>query len=89
MIVEDEGDAITNLDDDDKDTMILVNQAPVQGFQHYLQRSTELRDGEVHHQLRSDLVEHIWNGSEAMTMIISIYYIIVSALICLKFMLSF
>nr|XP_027075763.1 uncharacterized protein LOC113699589 [Coffea arabica] len=58
MIVEDEGDAIKNWDDDDEEPMIPVTQ--VENFHHYLQRNAKLRDREVHHQLLSDLFEHIW-----------------------------
>ena len=67
MIVEDEGDAITNWGDDEGEPSIPVSRGPTQEFQQYLRRHAELRDQEVHHRLRSDLVEYIWNrfgGSE-------------------------
>ena len=60
MIVEDERDVIRNWDDDDEEPTIPVTQGLVENFHHYLQRNAKLRDWEVHHQLRSDLVEHIW-----------------------------
>ncbi|CDP06307.1 unnamed protein product [Coffea canephora] len=60
LIVKDEGDAIRNWDADDDDPRISVTQGLAENFQYYLQRNAELCDREVHHQLQSDLVEHIW-----------------------------
>ena len=60
LIVEDERNAIRNWHDDDEEPTIPVTQGLVKNFHHYLQRNAELRDREVHHQLRSDLVKHIW-----------------------------
>ena len=61
MIVEDESENITNWYDDEDENTILVTPGCEEGFQQYLRRNAELRDQEVHHHLRSDLVEHIWN----------------------------
>ena len=61
MIVEDESENITNWYDDEDENTILVTPGCEEGFQQYLRRNPELRDQEVHHHLRSDLVEHIWN----------------------------
>ena len=44
----------------DENPTIPVTQVSIQNFQHYLKRNAKLRDREVHHQLRRDLVEHIW-----------------------------
>lgn len=59
MIVEDEGDAVINWTDDEVDNS-QVFQGSTQEFQEYLRRSSEIRSNEVYHQLRADLVEHIW-----------------------------
>ena len=59
MIVEDEGHAISIWDRDERDTFE-ANQGSTPEFQEYLRRNSELRDSQVHHQLRHDLVEHIW-----------------------------
>ena len=61
MIVEDESENITNWYDDEDENTILVTPGCEEGFQQYLRRNAELRDQEVHHHIRSDLVEHIWN----------------------------
>ncbi|CAN1297164.1 Protein ALP1-like [Linum perenne] len=60
MIVENEGNAISTWSDDDVDPPISVSRGSVEGFHQYLRRHAELRDREVHQQLRADLVEHIW-----------------------------
>ncbi|XP_073153941.1 uncharacterized protein [Henckelia pumila] len=59
MIVEDEGHAISIWDHEERDTFI-ANQGSTTEFSEYLRRNSELRDSQVHHQLRHDLVEHIW-----------------------------
>ncbi|CAN1302975.1 hypothetical protein LINPERPRIM_LOCUS25671 [Linum perenne] len=60
MIVENEGNAISTWSDDDVDPPISVSRGSVEEFHQYLRRHAELRDREVHQQLRADLVEHIW-----------------------------
>ncbi|KAI3706770.1 hypothetical protein L6452_24726 [Arctium lappa] len=60
MIIENEGISATSWSDDHEDPPIPVSQGPVQQFQQYLQMNAEIRDCSVHHQLRADLVEHIW-----------------------------
>ncbi|XP_073045717.1 uncharacterized protein [Primulina eburnea] len=59
MIVEDEGHAISMWDFEERDNFI-ANQGSTIEFDEYLRRNTELRDSHMHHQLRHDLVEHIW-----------------------------
>ncbi|CAN1244583.1 hypothetical protein LINPERPRIM_LOCUS6167 [Linum perenne] len=60
MIVENEGNAISTWSDDDVHPPISVPRGSIEGFHQYLCRHAELRDREVHQQLRADLVEHIW-----------------------------
>ncbi|XP_074556855.1 protein ANTAGONIST OF LIKE HETEROCHROMATIN PROTEIN 1-like [Curcuma longa] len=60
MIVEDEGAHVTNWYDDEGDEPAQPIHGSNRGFQDYLQTNSELRDTQVHHQLRADLVEHIW-----------------------------
>ena len=60
MIVEDEGEMIMNWLDDDGDDVVQPVQGGTQDFQEFLRRNSMLRDTQVHHQLRHDLVEHIW-----------------------------
>ncbi|XP_019182762.1 PREDICTED: uncharacterized protein LOC109177765 isoform X1 [Ipomoea nil] len=60
MIVEDEGDAIANWVDDMGGALAPASQGSTQEFQEYLHRYSNLCDSQVHHQLRADLVEHIW-----------------------------
>ncbi|KAL4571579.1 hypothetical protein LXL04_018342 [Taraxacum kok-saghyz] len=55
MIVEDEGNDISNWLDD-VDPPIHVHRGPAQE----IERNSELRDSAVHHALRHDLMEHIW-----------------------------
>ncbi|XP_052622481.1 uncharacterized protein LOC128127820 [Lactuca sativa] len=59
MIVENEGNAISNWSDD-VDPPIRVNRGLVEEVQYQIQRNSELRDNAVHHVLRHDLMEHIW-----------------------------
>ena len=59
MIVEDEGNAISNWSDD-VDPPIRVHRGPAKEIQYQILRNAELRDSEVHHALRHDLMEHIW-----------------------------
>ncbi|KAL4569462.1 hypothetical protein LXL04_025100 [Taraxacum kok-saghyz] len=56
---KDEGNAISNWSDD-IDPPIRVHRGPVQEIQYQISRNAELRDSEVHHALRHDLMEHIW-----------------------------
>ncbi|KAI3736104.1 hypothetical protein L6452_15637 [Arctium lappa] len=60
MIVENEGNAISVWSDDDGDPPTRVRNGSVEAFNRYIQRSAEVRDKLIHNQLRSDLVEHIW-----------------------------
>ncbi|XP_042385758.1 uncharacterized protein LOC121977233 [Zingiber officinale] len=61
MIVEDEGDAVRNWSDEDSnDPLTQINQGSTEEFREYIRKNCELRDNQVHHQLRVDLVEHIW-----------------------------
>ena len=62
MIVEDEGNAISNWSDD-VDPPIRVHRGPAQEVQYQIERNSELRDSAVHHALRHDLMEHIWERS--------------------------
>ncbi|XP_075486460.1 uncharacterized protein LOC142526074 [Primulina tabacum] len=59
MIVEDEGGHVTNWYNDEGDELAQLIHGSNRGFQDYLRTSYELRDTQVHHQLRADLVEHI------------------------------
>ncbi|XP_023744295.2 uncharacterized protein LOC111892490 [Lactuca sativa] len=59
IIVENKGNAISNWSDD-VDPPIRVNRGPVEEVQYQIQRNSELRDNVVHHALRHDLMEHIW-----------------------------
>ena len=61
MIVENEGEASTNWADDVPEASVPITHGCAENFQAYIQRNAELRDREMHHRLRSDLVEHIWN----------------------------
>ncbi|CAN1314822.1 hypothetical protein LINPERPRIM_LOCUS29470 [Linum perenne] len=60
MIVENEGNVICTWSCEEVDLPIPVSRRSVEGFQQYLCKHVELRDHEVHQQLRADLVEHIW-----------------------------
>ncbi|KAJ9550669.1 hypothetical protein OSB04_014714 [Centaurea solstitialis] len=60
MIIENEGISATNWSDDHGNPPIPVSQGSIQQFQQYLQMNAEIRDRSVHHQLRADFVEHIW-----------------------------
>ncbi|GJY56454.1 ALP1-like protein isoform X1 [Tanacetum coccineum] len=60
MIVENEGNAISEWSDDEGDPPISVRNGSVEAFNRYIKRRAELRDKLVHNQLRSDLVQHIW-----------------------------
>ncbi|KAI3664965.1 hypothetical protein L6452_43580 [Arctium lappa] len=60
MIVEDEGDVLINWVDDETDNSTQAFQGSTHEFQEYLQRNSEMRSNEMHHQLRADLVEYIW-----------------------------
>ncbi|CAN1297974.1 hypothetical protein LINPERPRIM_LOCUS23669 [Linum perenne] len=60
MIVENEGNAISTWSDYDVDPPIPVSRGLVEGFHQYLRKHSELRDPEVHQQLKADLAEHIW-----------------------------
>ncbi|KAI3746155.1 hypothetical protein L6452_08578 [Arctium lappa] len=60
MIVDNEGNAISHWSDEDGDPPIRFRNRSVGAFNEYIQRSAEIRDKIVHNQLRSDLVEHIW-----------------------------
>ena len=61
-IVEDEGETITNWVDDVQEATVPITQGCDESFQAYMQQNVELRDREMHHHLRADLVEHIWNS---------------------------
>ncbi|XP_042408037.1 uncharacterized protein LOC121997600 [Zingiber officinale] len=60
MIVEDEGDHVTNWYNEEGDEPAQPIHGSNRVFQDYLRTNSELRDTQVHHQLRVDLVEHIW-----------------------------
>ncbi|XP_042415432.1 protein ALP1-like [Zingiber officinale] len=60
MIVEDEGGHVTNWYSEEGDEPTQPIHGSNRGFQDYLRTNSELRDTQVHHQLRADLVEHIW-----------------------------
>ncbi|KAL9229942.1 hypothetical protein vseg_005354 [Gypsophila vaccaria] len=61
MIVENEGDQIANfVPDTDEGPSIPYNQGSIEEFRSTLQRRADVRDRDTHHQLREDLVEHIW-----------------------------
>nr|KAJ0210462.1 hypothetical protein LSAT_V11C400196580 [Lactuca sativa] len=59
MIIENEENAISNWSDD-VDPPISVNQGLVEEVQYQIQRNYELSVNAVHHALRDDLMEHIW-----------------------------
>ncbi|XP_042404778.1 uncharacterized protein LOC121994976 [Zingiber officinale] len=62
MIVEDEGEQVTNwYNNDEGDEPAEHIQGSNRGFHDYLRTNSELCDSHVHHQLRADLVEHIWS----------------------------
>ena len=61
MIVEDEGEAIIDWVGDVEEAIAPTTRGCDESFQAYMQRNTELRDREMHHRLRADLVDHIWN----------------------------
>ncbi|KAL8542891.1 hypothetical protein ACS0TY_003684 [Phlomoides rotata] len=62
MIIEDEGDTTFNWSEepDDNNTILEIFQGPVRGFTEYSKRRVALHDKEMHQQLRSDLIEHVW-----------------------------
>ncbi|XP_073025254.1 uncharacterized protein [Primulina eburnea] len=60
MIVEYERGHVTNWYNDEGDEAAQPIYGSNRGFQDYLRTNSELRDTQVHHQLRVDLVEHIW-----------------------------
>ncbi|XP_042441160.1 uncharacterized protein LOC122026452 [Zingiber officinale] len=60
MIIENEGDAVVNWSDDEGDSQSQIFQGSTQEFQAYIRRNYELRDNQLHHKLRADLVEYIW-----------------------------
>ena len=61
MIVVNKGETSTNWVDNVLEATVPITHGCVENFQAYIQRNTELRDREMHHRLRLDLVEHIWN----------------------------
>ncbi|XP_042406232.1 uncharacterized protein LOC121996353 [Zingiber officinale] len=61
-IVEDEEEQVTNwYNNDEGDELAQPIQGSNRGFHNYLRTNSELRDSYVHHQLRADLVKHIWS----------------------------
>ena len=50
--------------DEKVDNSTQIFQGFTHEFQEYLQRNSEIRSNEVHHQLRADLVEHIWSNRD-------------------------
>ena len=54
-----DGDTITNWNNDEDEAPILNIQGHIQDYQQHLRKNSKLRDQEVHHQLRSNLVEYI------------------------------
>lgn len=65
MIVEDEGDAITDWsDDEDVPVPEPANIGPTPDFEAHLQRFKNVHNNEAHHALRADLMEHIWANKE-------------------------
>lgn len=62
MIIEDEGDTAFNWSEepDDNNTIPEIFQGPVGGFNEYSKRRAALHDKQMHQQLRSDLIEHVW-----------------------------
>ena len=65
MIIEDEGEAAHNWSSDSSFQRDAVpppsyDMGSPYEFQEYIRRRCELRDREMHHQLRHDLVEHLW-----------------------------
>lgn len=61
MIVEDEGDAITDWSDDEGEEPEPANHGPTVDFEEHLARFRNIRNNEAHHALRNDLMEHIWS----------------------------
>jgi hypothetical protein len=62
MIVEDEGNAITDWADDEGDAPEPANHGATADFEGHLARFKCIRNRDAHHALRSDLVEHIWSN---------------------------
>lgn len=61
MIIESEGDAATDWEDDDAPPTATINMGSgSQAFENYLKNYNDLCNMVSHHQLRSDLCEHIW-----------------------------
>ncbi|XP_042465657.1 uncharacterized protein LOC122048118 [Zingiber officinale] len=60
MIIENEGDAVVNWSDDEGASQSQIFEGSTQEFQAYIRRNYELRDNQLHHQLRADVVEYIW-----------------------------
>ncbi|XP_057775326.1 protein ALP1-like [Salvia miltiorrhiza] len=65
MIIEDEGEMASQWVEDEPSTSSNniageINRGSVGGFNEYLRRGARVRDKTIHHQLRSDLVEHVW-----------------------------
>ncbi|XP_073138048.1 protein ANTAGONIST OF LIKE HETEROCHROMATIN PROTEIN 1-like [Henckelia pumila] len=66
MIIEDEGGHVIDWYNDEADELAQPILGSNRGFQDYLRTNSELRDTQVHHQLRADLVEHIWENCNNM-----------------------
>ncbi|XP_073137232.1 uncharacterized protein [Henckelia pumila] len=66
MIIEDEGGHVIDWYNDEADELAQPILGSNRGFQDYLRKNLELRDTQVHHQLRADLVEHIWGNYNNM-----------------------
>ncbi|XP_062200545.1 uncharacterized protein LOC133903254 [Phragmites australis] len=62
MIIEDEnGDASTEQVFDYMGETTTVHRYPDQGILHYVEATQAIRNRAMHHQLREDLVEHLWS----------------------------
>ncbi|XP_021762944.1 uncharacterized protein LOC110727672 [Chenopodium quinoa] len=64
MIVEDERHTYNkNFPNDEFSPSVVddVHQGHEENFESYLERDATIRDRQMHHQLKADLVEHIWS----------------------------
>ena len=62
MIVENEGENINNWESDTESSSATITPGSFADFQESLHRRVEIRDRDVHNQLKADLVEHIWQN---------------------------
>ena len=64
MIVQVEGDMMSDWIDEEVDNPTQIFQGFTHEFQEYLQRNSKMHSNKVHRQLHSDLVEHVWSNRD-------------------------